>query len=417
MKIGILASPLIKLSSIFFFDYHQLMENFSQSHNLYLVGSMLNTPNYAQAGLPLPLLLSRKNFSRFGLLGYLRRCKSIKLASHNLGTLAYLRRMLEAKFDNKIVNLSANFFDRNNIDVLYSFPFYPEFYPVYVANLLKKPLLLEFWEDQICFNYEADLSEGVPRNIAIKERNRGYSWLKEITSLADHIIVPSSVLKNRLTTLGVEGKRVSIIPVCTHSFSPKDPSYVRSLHKLGNQKIVYYLGSMSPWHDLKCTIMALSKLRYKNSVLILSGGAERTFKSFSKYMKGVSNRVIYTGKLSPDEVDYYISAADVCVAPYNLTYPSGFFPGAVVRYMLGGKAIVATDLPEIREMFKGLKAGLLVRQNKVDEMADAIDFLLENPDESRKMGKVAKNIAENNYLWHHHTEKLEKVLSHITTPI
>jgi glycosyltransferase involved in cell wall biosynthesis len=339
----------------------------------------------------------------------------MKLASHSLGEFGYLRRMLEQKFDNKIANLSMNFFGKNDVNAIYSFPFYPEFYPVHIAMLLKKPLILEFWEDQICFNYETDLTEGMSNKMAIRERQRGYSWFREITRLANHIIVPSNVLRDRLKTLGIEDKNISVVPVCTHVFSPKPPSYVRSRYNLGTQKIVYYMGSMSSWHDLSCLITAMGKLRYRNAVLIISGGMKRIFSRFSKYVKEIDKQVIYTGKLSPNEVDFFISAADVCVAPYSLTYPSGFFPGAVVRYMLAGKAIVATDLPELREMFMGLNAGMLVQKNNPEEMADTIDFLLENPGQRYIMGKTAKNIAENNYLWHNHTTKLEKVLSSIET--
>jgi glycosyltransferase involved in cell wall biosynthesis len=70
---------------------------------------------------------------------------------------------------------------------------------------------------------------------------------------------------------------------------------------------------------------------------------------------------------------------------------------------------VATDLPEIREMFKGLKAGLLVPQKDSNELALAIDFLLENNEKGLKMGSTAQEIALNNYLWKHHTSALVSI--------
>jgi len=340
MKIGVLASPAIGLSSVFFYDYHQLMRDLSCRHEIYLVGSVVEMPTYVQACLCLPPLISRTNFNFFGLLGYLRSHKLFKITGQKFAISAYMRRLLEIKFDNMMKDLAIAFFAKNDVDILYAFPFYPDLYPTEVAKALRMPLILEFWEDQVCFNYESDF------------------------------------------------------------------------HKLRKRKIVYYLGSMSPWHDLKCLIMAIGNLNYEDVVLIISGGSKYTFKKLDKYIKRIDKPVFYTGKLSPDEADYYISAADVCVAPYKLTYPSGFFPGAIVRYMLAGKAIVATDLPEIREMFKGLKAGILVRQNDPDEMARAMDFLLENDEEHYKIGEVTKRIAENNYLWKHHTEKLERILKH-----
>ena len=412
MKIGVLASPAISLSNVFFYDYHQLMRDLSFRHEIYLVGSVVKMPAYVEACLCLPPLISRTNFNFLGFLGYLRSHKLFKITGQKFVISAYIRRLLEIKFDDIMKDSAIIFFTKNDIDILYAFPFYPDLYPTEVAKALRIPLILEFWEDQICFNYESDLSKGLSAGASLKERMRGYFWLRKIVEPAEHVIVPSRVLEKRLASLGADDEKISRIPVCTHPFLQRNPDYIKFFHKLRKRKIVYYLGSMSPWHDLKCLIMAMGNLNYEDVVLIISGGSKYTFKKLDKYIKRIDKPVFYTGKLSPDEADYYISAADVCVAPYKLTYPSGFFPGAIVRYMLAGKAIVATNLPEIREMFKGLKAGILVRQNAPDEMARAIDFLLENDEEHYKIGEVTRRIAENNYLWKHHTEKLERILKH-----
>ena len=58
MKIGVLASPAIGLSSVFFYDYHQLMRDLSCRHEIYLVGSVVEMPTYVQACLCLPPLIS-----------------------------------------------------------------------------------------------------------------------------------------------------------------------------------------------------------------------------------------------------------------------------------------------------------------------------------------------------------------------
>jgi glycosyltransferase involved in cell wall biosynthesis len=81
--------------------------------------------------------------------------------------------------------------------------------------------------------------------------------------------------------------------------------------------------------------------------------------------------------------------------------------------MLAGKAVVATDLPEIREMFKGRPAGILVPQKDPKALAEALDYLAENDDERSRLGMIAKEIAEHNYLTKHHTDQLLKVFEEI----
>ena len=81
--------------------------------------------------------------------------------------------------------------------------------------------------------------------------------------------------------------------------------------------------------------------------------------------------------------------------------------------MLAGKAIVATDTPEIREMFKNREAGILVPQGNTRVLAQALDCLAEDGQERLRLGSLAREIAENNYLIKHHTERLTKVFREV----
>jgi len=257
--------------------------------------------------------------------------------------------------------------------------------------------------------YDYLIWNGIPEKYALREMERGYNWLTKIVSEAQHVILPTQLLKERLEKLGLTRKKVSVIPVCADPPVITDPNRVRLIHNIGSKKVLFYLGSLSAYHDLESVLLALQKIKSKDAVLIVAGGWKKAFKRFERYTKEAKIPIVYVGILSPIELEYYLSAADICMAIYKFSQPSGFFPATVIKYMLAGKAIVATDLPEIREMFKGLKAGLLVQQNDANELALAIDFLLENCEEGIKMGTTAQKIAENNYLWKHHTRALVNI--------
>jgi len=57
----------------------------------------------------------------------------------------------------------------------------------------------------------------------------------------------------------------------------------------------------------------------------------------------------------------------------------------MIEYMALGKAVVANDHPEQKEILEDCKAGLCVAWDE-KEFAEAIIFLLENPKEAVKMG-------------------------------
>ena len=209
-----------------------------------------------------------------------------------------------------------------------------------------------------------------------------------------------------------------MVPVCVNPSPGSTPNMISKkqiIHKKHglkiNDKIVFHIGSASPWHDLNTLVKSTLYIKSK-IILIIAGGGQDLQYHFQNTPKG-KVKIIFTGKLQPKELDKYLSAADICVAPYSLHGDSGFFPANVVRYMLAGKAVVATDLPEIREMFKGVQAGILVKQGDAKALAEAIEYLAENDNERFKMGKMGKEIAENNYLTRHHTDQLVRIFKEI----
>lgn len=64
------------------------------------------------------------------------------------------------------------------------------------------------------------------------------------------------------------------------------------------------------------------------------------------------------------------------------------FPYVVVEAMLCGAAIVATDVGGVREALAD--CGLLVPAKSPQQMADAISFLLDNPAERERLGRLAQ---------------------------
>lgn len=399
MRIGILASPRIKLDHIFYRDYHYCFHGLTRWNKIYLIGNFHNTPIYSGQCFSLSNV-------RLGILQLAGQNRYTLYLSHKLKLLSYMRTLSEERYNKIIQELSSKFFLRNNVDIVYAFPQYSEYYClVEITKKLGKRLVVEFWEDPICHTFCEYISTGMPLETALMERERGYDWLKKVAAIADRVIVPTNVLKKRITTLEIDEKKISIVPVCSHPLTPRGSS-VQSLYNTGEKKIIFYLGSLSAYHDLESLLKAMNKIKSKEAILIVAGGWKKAFKKFEKYINELKMPVIYTGKINSMELEYYLSCANICVATYSFPYPSGFFPATLIRYMLAGKAIVATDLPEIREMFKGSKAGLLVQQNDANELALAIDFLLENYEYGIKMGTTAKKIAENNYLWKHHTKEL-----------
>jgi glycosyltransferase involved in cell wall biosynthesis len=96
-----------------------------------------------------------------------------------------------------------------------------------------------------------------------------------------------------------------------------------------------------------------------------------------------STQISYLGKLS--DVREAISQASVLVLP---SYREGT-PRSVLEAMAMGRAIITTDAPGCRETVKNKYNGLLIRPRSVDDLVDAMEYLIQNPGEVSKMGSMS----------------------------
>jgi glycosyltransferase involved in cell wall biosynthesis len=72
-------------------------------------------------------------------------------------------------------------------------------------------------------------------------------------------------------------------------------------------------------------------------------------------------------------------------------------PNALMEAMLLGLPCIATDISGCQDLIKHGESGLLVPPANVEKLADAITYLMNNPNEGKKMGTLArKTILELN---------------------
>ncbi|RLC61226.1 MAG: hypothetical protein DRI01_08840, partial [Chloroflexi bacterium] len=301
----------------------------------------------------------------------------------------------------------------NDVEAIYAFPWPFDRYVVKWARNLSKPLVIEMWEDYACFTSIAMTAQGLPKPVIAREVTRIYRWMREVANGADRVVVPTRVFADRLHSLGITNSKIRVIPVCVEPSAASDPQPIRQKYNLnGEAKSVFYIGTPSPLHDLHTLIRSIKYLKSK-FVFIIAGRKDTTIEEEVEHYSSENVRLIFPGRLKSGEVEAYLSLADICVAPFKFPQPSGFFPAKVIRYMLAGKAIVATRLPELEEMFMGKAAGILVPQEDPQALAQALDHLADDSAERLRLASIAKEIAKNHYLTQHHTEQLMKVLQEV----
>jgi len=93
-----------------------------------------------------------------------------------------------------------------------------------------------------------------------------------------------------------------------------------------------------------------------------------------------------------DIVTLYAKSHIICLPSYREGFPKSLIEAAAA-----GRAVVTTDVPGCRDAIIPNKTGLLVPIKDSRKLADALQWLIENPKERIAMGKEGRNFAEKEF--------------------
>ncbi len=241
-------------------------------------------------------------------------------------------------------------------------------------------------------------------------------WLPKVLQSADRLIGSSIdyIEASDAVKLYYENKNKWIgLPfgVDIERFKPRQkPESLFSRHKLDiDISTLVFVGGMDEAHYFKGVQILLEAvlLLKKNSIgvqaiLVGDGNMRERYELLTKGF-GISDRVVFAGRVSDEELPYYYTMGDVTVLP-SLNRGEAF--GMVLlESMACGVPVIASDLPGVRTVAQD--GGMVVPPGDSKELAFAIAaFLKEKPDH---MGGMVRQIVEEKYSWGVVVDELERV--------
>ncbi len=127
--------------------------------------------------------------------------------------------------------------------------------------------------------------------------------------------------------------------------------------------------------------------------------------------QNLSQRIHITGWLPYDEVGNAISDCDIGLLMFHPTVNNMLAgpPNKPYNYMRYGMPVVSVDLPETRAIISKYRCGIIVKEWNKDSFIQAIQYLINHPDEAKAMGHRGKEAILNELSWEHQGEKLLKI--------
>ena len=138
---------------------------------------------------------------------------------------------------------------------------------------------------------------------------------------------------------------------------------------------------------------------------LVGGGTELASLETYASELGIGDYVTFTGRVPDQEMLEMLNTADVCVNPdvaNEMNDKSTM--NKIMEYMALAKPIVQFDLTEGR--FSAQGASLYARKNDVEDLAENILELLDNPQQRRAMGEIGRNRVVNELEWKYEEPKL-----------
>ncbi len=237
--------------------------------------------------------------------------------------------------------------------------------------------------------------------------------------LANKVIVVSQELKDYYLNWHIPSRKIVVVPngVDEKKFHPEISSKaIRSRYGLGNKIVVGFIGTFHYWHGLD-NLLRLIKIilsQFNNVAFLLvgdgplKGDLEREVRS-----EEYSDRVIFPGYVSHDEVPEYLSVMDVVL----LTYPNlDFFyysPLKLFEYMAGGKAVLASRIGQIKEVIQDGVNGMLFDPDNVDDLKEKLILLIRQDELRQKLGSDARKTILEQFTWYHSACKISEAIKPI----
>jgi len=203
-------------------------------------------------------------------------------------------------------------------------------------------------------------------------------------------------------------------------FTPEiDGTRIRRKYGLENYSIVGYAGCFAEWHGVLDLVKASKKVISKtDQVRFLMIGPNSSVRVLPMVRRmNLENYFIFTDLVPYNEVPSYLSVCDILAAPYNPsayveTRKFGFFysPIKLFEYMACGRPIVTSSCGSIPTIIRDKTTGCLFEPGNIEELANAILFLLKNRKLSEKIGNNARKEVETKYTWKGVTKKIEQIL-------
>jgi hypothetical protein len=276
---------------------------------------------------------------------------------------------------------------------------------VWASRLRRRPFVLEIrdiWPESI-------VAVGALKN---RRMLQFLEWLeRRMYRAADHIVAVGNGYRDRiLDKVDVSG-RISVIRngVDPEKFSAAHVEALdefRSRWGLKGRLVCSYVGTIGMAHGLEVVLDAADRLRQRGRTdvrfLLVGDGAQREHLEAAARSRGLSDAVVFTGRLPREAMPTALAASDVCLVHLKGTELFGsVIPSKIFETMAMGRPIIMGVRGEAQDIVLAAEGGVAMEPDSADSLVAAILQLADDAGLRERMGQSAQRYVVEHFSREH----------------
>lgn len=287
------------------------------------------------------------------------------------------------------ITITRSLLKKQNIDLISSEdPFIASLAGILISKIFHLPLNIQINHDRI------------NNAIWLKENKKNFI-LNLIANLsirkADSLRVVSERVKTNLIKLGIKEEKIFVIPslIMADKLLASVNTDIRAQYvKKGFKKIILFVGRLSKEKDIPTLLKAFKKIlniHPKTLLLIVGDGPERSSLENLAQDLNIFKNLDFIGPIEHSEINRYYISADI----FTLTSCHEGSGDVLVEAALLKKPIISTDVGDARNMIIDGESGFIVKVSDIEEVANKVIYLLNNPKYIEDFGNKSFSLAMN----------------------
>ncbi len=234
---------------------------------------------------------------------------------------------------------------------------------------------------------------------------------------ADQVTTICEGLRGDIEARGIAPERITVIPnavdATTFQFGVQsDPDLRRSLG-LDGATVLGFAGSFYGYEGLDLLIEAARRMLVRRPdlrVLLVGGGPQEERLRQQVSQAGLTDQVIFTGRVPHDQVQRYYELIDVLAYPrLPIRLTELVTPLKPLEAMAQGRMFVASDVGGHRELIRHGETGFLFRAGDVAALEEAIESVLAQRASWPTIAAQARRFVEVERTWAHSVARYQAV--------